>query len=196
MSTPKSIPSPTFPVPESITQRPSVTTRRCYAYLIDLALHLLVAGWVFVTIADKVPPGSPPINGIEVRLDLGASGYRLTGTDGLLFILGAFAFWCVTRAALHALTGRTLGKAILALAVTNIDGRRPTLTQACMRELTWPVDGFPYALPGLTGYLKIRDSADQQRLGDRLANTHVIHRPLGRLRPRVARAADDGPRVR
>lgn len=157
-----------------------VTGRRVGAYLVDWLLYALIAGWAFITFATHTTTDTITSSGIELRLDLGNDSYQLTGTSGLLFILGAFAFWCLTRATLHARFGRTPGKALTAITVTDTHGKRPTFSKALVRELTWPVDGFPYLIPCLVGYVTVLASNDRQRIGDRLASTRVTRNSIQR----------------
>jgi uncharacterized RDD family membrane protein YckC len=69
--------------------------------------------------------------------------------------------------------GQTLGNAIVNLKPVGIQtNQKPTLTQSFKRHLVAPIDLF--VLFGLVGYLTIKNTDKNQRLGDLWAKTIVI----------------------
>ncbi len=68
--------------------------------------------------------------------------------------------------------GATIGKRVLGLRVVGLDGRRPGLPAALVRNLLRFVDALP-AL-NILGVILILTSAERARFGDRAARTRVI----------------------
>ncbi|MGY4707284.1 RDD family protein [Candidatus Bipolaricaulota sp. J31] len=106
---------------------------------------------------------------------MGASDHRwargLFITDPLcLAFLGAMFLYFVV---LEGLAGATLGKRLLGLRVVRVDGRRPGLLKAAVRNALRLVDGLP-AL-NLLGVVLILRSEERARFGDRVAGTRVVH---------------------
>ncbi len=75
----------------------------------------------------------------------------------------------------EGLFGATLGKALIGIAVERASGGRCGLGASLVRNLLRVVDGIGVYLVGLVAALVSRS---RQRLGDRLARTVVIERPL------------------
>lgn len=67
--------------------------------------------------------------------------------------------------------GRTPGKIIAKIKVTNVDGSTPGLLAYFLRWILLPIDMFPY---GGIGALCILFSKNHQRLGDMAAGTSVV----------------------
>lgn len=86
-------------------------------------------------------------------------------------------------AVLEGLFGATVGKAVTALRVTDLDGRIVTWQAALIRNVIRPLDALPLAY--LLGGILVLASRQHQRLGDRVAGTVVVPRsavtgePLG-----------------
>lgn len=74
----------------------------------------------------------------------------------------------------EALTGRTLGKALLGLEVRRLSGGPITMREAILRNVLRLVDGLPWLY--LVGLVSILMGPLPQRLGDRLAGTIVVRR--------------------
>ena len=69
--------------------------------------------------------------------------------------------------------GQTLGKMLMGIQVTSLDGSRPSLSQLLLRWLLLIVDG---PMLGSIGMLSIIFSKNSQRLGDLAAGTTVIQK--------------------
>jgi hypothetical protein len=54
------------------------------------------------------------------------------------------------------------------------DGQKPGFVKALLRWLLWLVDGFPYIIPGLTGFIAALSTAGHRRVGDVVAKTFVV----------------------
>jgi uncharacterized RDD family membrane protein YckC len=100
----------------------------------------------------------------------GSYGFRLDGAPALLWLVAAFGYWI----ACECVFGATLGKRIFGIRVVGRDGGRPTLGQSLARNLLRVVDGFPYVLPYLIGFIVATTSSERRRLGDRAAGTRVV----------------------
>lgn len=83
---------------------------------------------------------------------------------------------------MDALLGTTLGKVTMRLQVTGIDGSRPTVKQALMRECFTLLGAIPFAGPLLAAgawewiIVTIRSSPLRQGIHDRWAGTRVVQR--------------------
>ena len=77
---------------------------------------------------------------------------------------------------LQGLTGWTPGKLITGLRTIKEDGGKPGIGKAALRWLLWIVDGFPYVIPGLTGFIVALTTPGHRRVGDMVARTFVVKR--------------------
>lgn len=121
---------------------------RLLAYFVDFTF---VGGGVFSIVNRS--ERSVPVRALAVGL-LGTVG-------GLLYHL-----------LLEGSFGRTVGKAVVGVAVVGEDGSRCTYRAAAVRTALRFVDWFPVAY--LVGILSIRLTERRQRVGDVAANTVVV----------------------
>ena len=84
----------------------------------------------------------------------------------------SFAYWIGCESAF----GMTLGKRLFSIRVERSDGGLPSIGQSIARNLLRIVDGFPYILPYLIGFIVAMSSGERQRIGDRAAGTRVVRR--------------------
>jgi len=96
-------------------------------------------------------------------------GFNLEGGSALLVPLLGFVYHVV----LEATNGATIGKRILGLYVTKIDGGAAGWKASFIRNLLRIVDGIAFYL---VAAILVWKSYERQRLGDRLAGTVVIRR--------------------
>ena len=75
---------------------------------------------------------------------------------------------------LHGLDARA--SCITGLRVVREDGSKPGFVKALVRWVLWIVDGFPYVIPGLTGFIVALSTPGHRRVGDMAANTFVVKR--------------------
>jgi uncharacterized RDD family membrane protein YckC len=92
------------------------------------------------------------------------------GAPAFAWLVLAFAYFIVCE----RLFGATVGKRIFSLRVEGRDGGLPTWGQSVGRNLPRIVDGFPYVLPYLVGFVVAKSNADRRRLGDSAAGTRVV----------------------
>jgi len=106
-----------------------------------------------------------------------ANGFSINGQAGLVTfslvaVAGFLYYWL-----LEALTGATLGKAMVGIQVRKTDGTRCDFGASLVRNLLRIVDGFAVYL---VGFLVAIFSKLRQRLGDHLGGTMVVDRQVSR----------------
>jgi len=111
-----------------------------------------------------------------------ATGQLETGTQGVNADLtgdpaaAALGLWCALAFGYHTvfewLFGKTIGKRLVRIRVTDTDGSSLTLGRSLIRNLLRPVDMLPVLY--LVGVVGMVVSDRQQRVGDRLAGTTVV----------------------
>jgi hypothetical protein len=62
----------------------------------------------------------------------------------------------------------------MGIRVVNAKGEPPGILRAILRWILYIVDGFPYIIPYLTGFIVALNSQRNQRVGDMAASTFVI----------------------
>lgn len=97
-------------------------------------------------------------------------GWLITDPLCLIFLVVIVLYFILLEGAL----GATIGKKLLGLQVVQVDGTRPGLKQAVIRNLLRIVDSLP-AL-NILGVALILTSPEKARFGDRVAGTRVIIR--------------------
>jgi len=104
-------------------------------------------------------------------------GFELQGGPALLLILITFvvsmAYFIILECKWN---GQTLGKKLVGIRVISEAGGAITFQQAAVRNLLRLVDALPFLY--LVGIILIWMSDKRQRLGDRVANTVVVHSGL------------------
>ena len=100
--------------------------------------------------------------------DFGDGNASLTGGPALLFGLIVFAYYFVADGYLG---GRTVGKAVVGLAVVADDGSPLRPGPAALRTLLRIVDGLPVFY--LVGFITVLASKGK-RIGDMAANSKVV----------------------
>lgn len=137
---------------------------RLLARLIDIILSLGVGvvggvlGGVTLAILEAAGAVSP---GWENRLQ-GNSAATFA-----LSLLGGFLYQSVTE----GIHGASFGKLLCGLRVLSLDGRPCRFGPALLRNLAYYLDALFF---GLIGYLSMKESALNQRYGDRWARTVVV----------------------
>jgi uncharacterized RDD family membrane protein YckC len=96
--------------------------------------------------------------------------WTLGGSGFLIYLCCSFAYFIVLEWALRA----TAGKLLFGLRVVNAQEERISLWQSLGRNILRAVDGFPYGIPYLVGYIGASSDPTHRRIGDRVAKTYVI----------------------
>jgi uncharacterized RDD family membrane protein YckC len=99
----------------------------------------------------------------------GSVGFNLHGLPAIIWFVLAYGYWIVCE----RLWGVTIGKLICSIQVQTADGGRPSWGQSAARNILRLVDGFPYVLPYLVGFIVAKTDSDRRRIGDRAAGTRV-----------------------
>jgi uncharacterized RDD family membrane protein YckC len=96
---------------------------------------------------------------------------NLQGGPALLYFVLCFAYYIL----LEWLLAATLGKLLFGVRVVGKGGSKLTLLQSAIRNILRVVDGFPYFLPYLVGFIVAQSSGPRkQRIGDMAAATVVV----------------------
>lgn len=138
--------------------------RRLASGLIDVAV-ILVAGVAYTLVVG----GSPSEGG---GLVFTVNDQTVSGGPAWLFVGLAALYFVVSELA----TGRTLGKLFTGLKVEMADGTPLRPSAVIIRNLLRVVDGLPYVVPNLLGFIVVASTKRKQRLGDLAAKTVVVHR--------------------
>jgi uncharacterized RDD family membrane protein YckC len=137
---------------------PANMAARAVALLIDGVLTFFGLGVLVASVAG------------QARHSGGSLGFDLHGGAALAWLVLAFGYWIVCE----WFFGTTLGKRIFSIRVVGLDGARPSFGQSLLRNVLRIVDGFPYVLPYLVGFVVAKSNGERQRLGDLVARTRVV----------------------
>jgi uncharacterized RDD family membrane protein YckC len=140
--------------------KPAAMAARATAVIIDALLVFLVLG-----------PAVGLVTG-QLHHSQNVVVLELNGWPAALWLGLSLAYWVVGE---HV-WGMTIGKRLFSIQVESREGGRPSWNQSLVRNLMRVVDGFPYLLPYLLGFLVAESSARRTRIGDRVAGTHVVAR--------------------
>jgi uncharacterized RDD family membrane protein YckC len=137
-------------------------SRRLASGLVDV-VAIIIAGVSYTLSLGKE-------QGVEGGIQMTINDKTVTGGLAWFFVALALAYFVVAELA----TGRTLGKAVTGLTVQVADGSPLTPGAAIVRNLMRIVDGVPYILPNLLGFIVVASTDKRQRIGDLVAKTVVV----------------------
>lgn len=132
---------------------------RCMAYLVDLAIRILVLGVLAVIFS--------------------CAGASIFGFDGLLFSAGVILVlqfvidWLYYVFSEWWFRGKSIGKHALGLRVINRRGYPISFKASALRNLLRAVDSLPFSMHGV-GFASVMLTRNNQRLGDLIAGTVVV----------------------
>lgn len=138
---------------------------RAGARAIDFTFHYFVgrfSGFLFGLMLVIAAGGRPPA-WVLARISHVHLPAMIAG------LLGSVCYFVICE----SIHGSTLGKLVLSLQVLQEDGTPCRVKSAIIRELGYFVDAMFF---GLIGYWRMRDTVEQQRLGDEWAHTIVFNR--------------------
>lgn len=138
---------------------------RAAARIVDFVLQYFVgmfAGLLFAVLLTIAAGGRPPAWVLA----------RITHASWVVYLAGVFGMFSYS-AICESIHGSTLGKLVLSLQVLQEDGSPCRPKSAIIRELGYFVDVLFF---GLVGYSRMKDTVEQQRLGDEWAHTIVCKR--------------------
>jgi uncharacterized RDD family membrane protein YckC len=135
----------------------NVMDRRVSAFLLDVVL------WIPIFIIASQHFGTYHVSG-------GMINFNLTGIPFVIFALLFTAYYVL----FEGLVGGTLGKLAVGIRVVDEHGNKLSIGKSLIRNLLRIVDGFPYIIPNLVGFIVASTSDKKQRLGDKVAHTLVV----------------------
>src|SRR3954454_24777870 len=150
-----------------------VVGNRVGAWIIDLLILSAISAISWYALTKNVGEGGCIGGGIEINgkcrgFTEDTSGNRTAWV--LINILAPIGILWV----MQGITGKTPGKAMMGIQVVNAEGNPPGVGRAALRSILWIVDGFPYLIPFLTGFIVALNSERTQRVGDMAASTFVV----------------------
>lgn len=147
--------------------------RRVAAFLIDAVVLWAVTFIPFFLVAQRGARDTS-LDGSTINFNIDDERWYLEGGDASLFSFAAVAVWLLYLGVLPGLTGWTLGKRVTGIRVVDGAGGVPGLGRGLARGAFWIVDGFPYVIPGLVGFIVALSTQRRQRVGDQVAGTFVV----------------------
>jgi uncharacterized RDD family membrane protein YckC len=149
--------------------------KRVAAFIIDglIAFAISAIAWFALTtkISGKCPSGG---GGITINGDCRGFLVGQEGKQATWYVISIAASLLIF-VVLPGLRGFSPGKAMMGVKLVNAEGRPPGVLRAFLRYiLLIVVDGFPYIIPYLTGFVVALNSQRNQRVGDMAAGTFVI----------------------
>jgi uncharacterized RDD family membrane protein YckC len=106
-----------------------------------------------------------------------ASGAVMTFNDTSVGMAGFVVFQAVALGYFfitELYLGGSFGKLALGQRVLTVERTKPTPRQLAIRTVFRLIDGIPYFIPNLFGFVTLSNNDLRQRLGDRSANTVVV----------------------
>jgi uncharacterized RDD family membrane protein YckC len=152
----------------------NVVGKRVAAYIIDGLIAFGISAITWFALTTQIP-GKCPSSGGGITLGDNCRGF-LVGQEGkqTAWYVISFAASLLIFVILPGLKGYSPGKALLGIKLVNAEGRPPGVLRAFLRYILWIVDGFPYIIPNLVGFITALNSQRNQRVGDMAAGTFVI----------------------
>lgn len=179
-------------------QATKVVPQRVAAFIVD---YLIITAFNFALffafasdedeIRDKVLSGEVDLTTTTYgNFTIGDTEYAIVGGTFWIYFLiiaavGIGYFWV-----LPGIKGWTPGKALLGLRVVRDDMSCPAgVGKNAIRSLLWIVDGFPYFIPNLVGFIVALTNKSNKRVGDIVAGTLVVKKEAVGQAPAAAGAA-------
>jgi uncharacterized RDD family membrane protein YckC len=169
-----------------------VVGNRVGAWIIDLLILSAVSAISWYALTKNVGGGGCIGGGVEINgkcrgFTADASGNRTAWL--LINILVPIGILWV----MQGITGKTPGKAIAGIKTVNAEGNPPGVGRAALRSILWIVDGFPYLIPYLTGFIVALTGERNQRVGDMAAGTFVVRKDWDGPVPAVGQLPGGAP---
>lgn len=174
-----------------------VRGRRIGAAFIDLFAYW-IAYWGLFLAVSHTTSGLYVAGNPNIHITLGDTTHHLDGAAAGRFWLVTVVIALLWFGVLPGLTGWTPGKLLTGLRVVRPDGSGAGVGRNLLRALLWVVDGFPYILPGLVGFILVLANSRARRAADMAADTYVVAaadagRPVVDETPQVGAPAQPQP---
>jgi uncharacterized RDD family membrane protein YckC len=162
-----------------------VVGRRVGAYLIDLAIAILITALLWIALTDRLDADTTTGGGFVI----GETRYGFhedSGGKRTAWALLSIATWLATTVVIPGLTGSSPGRALTKIRLVNRQGGKPGVGRAFLRFLLWVVDSLPAF--NLVGFVTALSSKRNQRVGDMVAGTYTVKaehagRPIASIVP-------------
>ena len=152
----------------------NVVGKRVGAFVIDILINSAITVIAWFALTTEIP-GKCLDEGGGITIGDNCRGFLVTEggkqTAWYLISIGAALLLFVI---LPGITGKTPGKAAVGIKLVNAEGRPPGVLRAFLRHILWIVDGFPYIIPNLVGFIVALNGERNQRVGDMAAGTFVV----------------------
>ena len=126
--------------------------KRCFANIIDYSLVFFLMGLTMYALGEPTDSG----------------GYSLTGIKAFIIPV----IWFIYFPVCESLARQTPGKKAFDLYVVDLKGEASSIMQTFLRRLLDPIE---LVLLGVPSLLAINHSDKNQRIGDMMAGTRVVH---------------------
>jgi uncharacterized RDD family membrane protein YckC len=103
-------------------------------------------------------------------ISMSFNGATVAGNSAMFFQVVALGYFFV----MERLMGGSIGKLAFGQRVVSTDYTKPTRQQLLIRTVFRMIDGIPFFIPNLLGFLVLQNNEKRQRLGDKYANTMVV----------------------
>jgi uncharacterized RDD family membrane protein YckC len=177
--------APGYQLPRDPT---AVMGPRVGAWLVDavlfFALSLVLSPFGFMGEYHDVPEGTG-IDACEILRDNDEAVSCITWDDKVYFgdstqalvqFVVTLAYALLVLVVWQGVSGATPGKLLFGLRTVGEDGQSPGIGRAFIRWILWIVDGIPFCIPGLVGFIAALSSTGHRRIGDMAAKTYVIRK--------------------
>ncbi len=150
-----------------LTLRPVSVGQRLASGVIDVVL-VVVAGIIYTIVLGSETPSGELAK--KATFSMQFNDKQVTGGGIWLFQLLALGYFFLSELVI----GGSVGKRLLGQRVVMADGSKLTVIGAVLRTLLRPIDGFPWILPNLLGFIVVAVNGQHRRIGDFVGGTMVI----------------------
>ena len=161
----------------------NVVGRRVVAFLIDNLISAVIVVIAWFALTSEVPGLTEcPDSGGGFTINGHCRGFieGKSGNQTAWLLISAIAI-LVIFVIIPGVRGTSPGKAMLGIRLVNAEGNPPGVLRAFLRYILLVVDGFPWIIPYLTGFIVALNSERNQRVGDMAANTFVIDKDTAQV---------------
>jgi uncharacterized RDD family membrane protein YckC len=144
------------------------------SFVVATSGERLVSGLVDVIVVSILGAFYTSVFGTVQRspssISMSFNGATVAGNSAMFFQVVALGYFFV----MERFMGGSIGKLAFGQRVVSTDYTKPTQQQLLIRTVFRMIDGIPFFLPNLLGFLVLQNNEKRQRLGDKYANTMVV----------------------